>query len=404
MPVHHFVNDSTLVDKGLANYWGYNTIGFLAPDSQVRLEHLARRPGAGVQGDGARAARGGHRGHPRRRLQPHRRGQPPRPDAVVPRHRQRRLLPARRRRPAALHGLHRHRQHAQRPPPAHPAADHGLAAVLGHRDARRRVPLRPRRDTGPRVLRRRPAVQLLRTRAAGPGRQPGQADRRAVGRRARRLPGRQLPAAVDGVERQVPRHGARLLARRAGHDRRVRGAASPARPTCTRPPGAARSRASTSSPRTTGSRCATWSATTRSTTRPTATTTTTARATTGRGTAASRDRPTTPTILALRAQQRRNFLATLFLSQGVPMLAHGDEIGRTQQGNNNGYCQDNELTWIDWEHVDVDLLAFTRRVDRAAPRASDLPPPALLRRPPGPPARRGHAARHRVVHARRQPR
>ena len=67
-------------------------------------------------------------------------------------------------------------------------------------------------------------------------------------------------------------------------------------------------------------------------------------------------------VLALRAQQSRNFLATLFLSQGVPMICHGDEIGRTQQGNNNGYCQDNELTWIDWGNVDVDLLAFTATV------------------------------------------
>ena len=75
---------------------------------------------------------------------------------------------------------------------------------------------------GPRVLRRGPAVGVLRTRAAGSDGQPGQADRRAVGRRPRRLPGRQLPAAVDRVERQVPRHRARLLARRAGHPRRVR--------------------------------------------------------------------------------------------------------------------------------------------------------------------------------------
>jgi len=69
-----------------------------------------------------------------------------------------------------------------------------------------------------------------------------------------------------------------------------------------------------------------------------------------------------PAIRALRAQQRRNFIATLFLSQGVPMLAHGDELGRTQSGNNNGYCQDSELTWVDWTSVDVDLLAFTRQV------------------------------------------
>jgi isoamylase len=68
------------------------------------------------------------------------------------------------------------------------------------------------------------------------------------------------------------------------------------------------------------------------------------------------------TVLQCRAQQRRNFLTTLFLSQGVPMLCHGDELGRTQQGNNNGYCQDNELTWIDWGKVDSDLLEFTRSV------------------------------------------
>ncbi|HZZ96431.1 MAG TPA: alpha-amylase family glycosyl hydrolase, partial [Jatrophihabitantaceae bacterium] len=67
-------------------------------------------------------------------------------------------------------------------------------------------------------------------------------------------------------------------------------------------------------------------------------------------------------VLQLRAQQRRNFIATMFLSQGVPMICHGDELGRTQQGNNNGYCQDNELTWIDWADIDVDLLAFTREV------------------------------------------
>ena len=149
MPVHHFVNDSTLIDKGLANYWGYNTIGFFAPDHKYSVEHQPGRAGAGVQGDGARPARGGHRGHPRRRLQPHRRGQPPRPDAVVPRHRQRGVLPARRGRPAVLHGLHRHREHAQRPAPALAAADHGLAALLGHRDARRRLPLRPRRRPWP---------------------------------------------------------------------------------------------------------------------------------------------------------------------------------------------------------------------------------------------------------------
>jgi isoamylase len=67
-------------------------------------------------------------------------------------------------------------------------------------------------------------------------------------------------------------------------------------------------------------------------------------------------------VAALRLQQQRNFLATLLLSQGATMLLGGDEIGRTQGGNNNAYCQDNEISWHDWEHADQDLLGFTRRL------------------------------------------
>jgi glycogen operon protein len=69
-----------------------------------------------------------------------------------------------------------------------------------------------------------------------------------------------------------------------------------------------------------------------------------------------------PAIVALRARQQRNFLTTLLLSQGVPMLLGGDELGRTQRGNNNAWCQDNELSWIDWEDADKELLAFARRL------------------------------------------
>ena len=64
-------------------------------------------------------------------------------------------------------------------------------------------------------------------------------------------------------------------------------------------------------------------------------------------------------VLAIRARQRRNFLVTLFLSQGIPMLLGGDELGRTQGGNNNAYCQDNEVSWFDWSRVDEPMLAFT---------------------------------------------
>jgi len=67
-------------------------------------------------------------------------------------------------------------------------------------------------------------------------------------------------------------------------------------------------------------------------------------------------------IVALREQRQRSFLATLLLSQGVPMLLHGDELGRTQQGNNNVYAQDGPISWIDWEHADRELVEFVADV------------------------------------------
>src|SRR5690606_26734122 len=77
--------------------------------------------------------------------------------------------------------------------------------------------------------------------------------------------------------------------------------------------------------------------------------------------------PTTdPAIATLRRRQMRNMLTTLMLSQGVPMLSHGDEIGRTQHGNNNAYCQDNPISWVDWELArrNADLLDFVRTLSR----------------------------------------
>jgi glycogen operon protein len=71
-----------------------------------------------------------------------------------------------------------------------------------------------------------------------------------------------------------------------------------------------------------------------------------------------------PQIMALRGKQMRNVITTLMLSQGTPMISHGDEIGRTQNGNNNVYCQDSELSWMDWSlcETNSDLLEFTRKV------------------------------------------
>jgi glycogen operon protein len=66
-----------------------------------------------------------------------------------------------------------------------------------------------------------------------------------------------------------------------------------------------------------------------------------------------------PDVLALRARQERAFLVTLLLSGGVPMVLGGDELGRSQRGNNNAYCQDNEITWFDWSAADDALIRFT---------------------------------------------
>src|SRR4051812_14681099 len=114
-----------------------------------------------------------------------------------------------------------------------------------------------------------------------------------------------------------------------------------------------------------GSPSRTWCPTTTSTTTPTVRTTTTGRATTARGTTASRALPTTRRS-TLRELQKRNILTMLLLSQGVPMIAHGDELGRTQGGNNNVYCQNNELSWIDWERAREHEVQtdFTARVTK----------------------------------------
>ncbi|MGA7989001.1 MAG: glycogen debranching protein GlgX [Candidatus Dormiibacterota bacterium] len=82
-----------------------------------------------------------------------------------------------------------------------------------------------------------------------------------------------------------------------------------------------------------------------------------------------------PDVLELRRRQRRNLIATVLLSEGCPMLLGGDEIGRTQRGNNNAYCQDNEVSWVDWAHLDETMLAFVQRI--VALRRSD---PVLRRR------------------------
>ena len=103
-----------------------------------------------------------------------------------------------------------------------------------------------------------------------------------------------------------------------------------------------------------------------------------------------------PAVLALRARQSRAMLTTLLLSFGIPMLLGGDEMGRTQQGNNNAYCQDNEIAWFDWSAADTELLDVHPAADRLPQGAPGLPPAAVPGR-----GRRGgraglvHPGRHR---------
>ena len=100
-----------------------------------------------------------------------------------------------------------------------------------------------------------------------------------------------------------------------------------------------------------------------------------------------------PQINALRARQRRNLLATLLLSEGVPLLLGGDELGRTQGGNNNAYCQDNALSWIDWS-----LAGTEHRSERVRRGAGAAAPPQPGARPRAVPGRR----RDRLVRAGRE--
>ena len=152
LPVHHIADESFLAQRGLRNYWGYSTIGYLAPHSEYAATGRRGEQVREFKGMVKALHRRRDRGDPRRRLQPHRRGQPPRADAVVQGRRQPLLLPADARRPPLLYGLHRDRQLTEPGAPERAAPDHGLAALLGGRVPRRRVPLRPGVGAGARAL------------------------------------------------------------------------------------------------------------------------------------------------------------------------------------------------------------------------------------------------------------
>ena len=175
--------------------------------------------------------------------------------------------------------------------------------------------------------------------------------------------------------------------------------ASPAPPTCTRPAAASRMPASTSSPRMTASRSRTWSSYNQKHNEANGEDNRDG-SDNNRSWNCGRRRPhrRIRRSLQLRERQKRNLIATLLLSQGVPMLLAGDELGRTQGGNNNPYCQDNEISWLNWElDPQAARVPGVRRAgDRLAAQSCDLLAPPL---PHGQAGGRGDFQGHHLVHA-----
>ena len=157
--------------------------------------------------------------------------------------------------------------------------------------------------------------------------------------------------------------------------------------------------ASISSPATTDSRCTIWFPTTTSTTRPMAKTIATEPTTIKAGIAARKARPTIRKSSRCARKEARH-AGHADLVQGAPMLLAGDEIGHTQKGNNNAYCQDNELSWLHWDLTpeQESLLKFVRRVDGIVSRTAGLSPATLLPRPGD---SRGRGAGNRLVRSER---
>ena len=297
LPVHEFYVDDFLAQKGLTNYWGYNSIGFFAPESSYCT---GRTPGCQVA-EFKTLVRELHRAGIKVILDVvynHTgEGNEMGPSLCFPRHRQPLLLqPDRARRRAAplLHELHRLRQQPQLRQPGGDPAGHGFAALLGRGDARRRFPLRSR--VGARARRAdgyfQSSASFFDAVSQDPVLNRADHDRGAVGHR--HLSGGQFPGGLVRMERKVPRHDAPLRQRATPDSWPTWAGASPDRPISTARTGARRTTASTSSPATTASRSTISSPTTASTTSRTARTIRTAPTTTTRGTAASKARPTIP--------------------------------------------------------------------------------------------------------------
>ena len=239
LPVHAFATEPRLLQHGLANYWGYNTLNFFTPHARLRDR---REPPAGtrgdpprVQGHGEAPARGGPRGDPRRRLQPHLRGGPRRAAHEPARHRQPQLLPPARRR--RVHRCHRLRQLGRTPRRMPRPAWSSTRCATGRTTCRSTASASTsrRRSAATRAHHFTPEHPLLRAIIDDPALAGREEDRRAVGCRHGRLADRQLRRRLERVERPLPRSRPQLLAERrglrpprvdgAGRHRRLRDAA-----------------------------------------------------------------------------------------------------------------------------------------------------------------------------------
>ena len=381
------VPEAFLVERGLTNYWGYNTIGFFAPHDGYSAAVRAGRPGGQVAEFKAMVtalhAAGlevildvvfNHTAEGERSSGPtlcHRGLDNP---AYY------RLDPDDPSRYVDTTGCGNSLNAGD---PRLPAADHGLAALLGHRDARRRLPLRPGADARPpgrraSTGRRRSSTSSPRTRSC---RRPSSSPSRGTSARA--------TATTSAASRRCGASG-------------TAGTATP----CATSGAATTACSAEFATRLTGSSDLYGG----SRRRPTASVNlvTVHDGFTLRDLVSYDDKhneangednrdgtddnrswncgvegPTDdPEILALRARQSRALLTTLLLSFGVPLLLGGDELGRTQQGNNNAYCQDNEITWFDWAQRRRRPARLHPPAHRAAPRPPGVPAPPLPRPAP----------------------
>jgi isoamylase len=352
LPIHAKGDDRPLVERGLINYWGYNTLSFFAPEptyaaadrpADVLMEFksmVANLHDAGIEVILDVVYNHTSEGN---QMGPTSRSAASTTPAYY------RFAGT----AALLHGLHRLRQHAQHAEPARAAADHGQPPLLGalemHVDGFRF-------DLASTLARELHEVNKLGAFFDIIHQDPvlaGEADRRAVGPRRRRLPGRQLPRPLDRVERQVPRLRPQLLERGRRRRLRIRHAhVRQQRPLRVGRPPPAREhqlhhlprRLLAARPRQLRRQAQRSQRRATTATAPTATTV---------GTAAPKGRPTIRISMSCASGRNATMLATLLLSQGVPMLLAGDERATRNNGNNNTYCQDNELTWLSWKLDDA---------------------------------------------------